>query len=135
MLKSQPSIFSGLGNEGRTIEAYFESFNRGEFTQTSQLFCGEGCLYPPFEAPIHGPDAIAQYLYQEAEGMKADPLSATIESTEHRCKVTVKGKVTALVFRVNVVWDFALNSQGQILAVKINLLASLEELFKMRVER
>ena len=131
MIKS--AVFTGLGSAQQTIDQYFSTFNAGDFLQTSQLFAPEGKLYPPFEEPIQSPDAIATYLQTEAEGMEATPLRADILPLEgDQQKVSVRGKVTALVFKVTVVWDFILDAQHQILAVRINLLASLEELIKIR---
>ena len=130
---SQLSPFTRLGPAQQTLEEYFSSFNQGDYLTTSQLFSQEGKLYPPFEEPIQGPTAIAAYLQAEADGMKAAPVRADILPLENnQQRVSVKGKVTALVFKVSVVWDFILDAQCQILAVRINLLASLEELFKIR---
>lgn len=133
MLQTSPDIFAVLGEGGKTVQAYFETFNRGQFAETSQLFAPEGCLHPPFEDPVRGSEAIAQYLFQEAQGMEANPIQADLSSVEGEpLKISVKGKVTAIVFKVNVVWDFILNSHHQITSVRINLRASLEELLKIR---
>ncbi len=41
------------------------------------------------------------------------------------------GKVAALVFNVNVAWRFTLTPQNQTQSVRVDLLASLEELLKL----
>ena len=127
------TVFAKLGSAQHTIDRYFSTFNQGKFDQTSQLFAPQGKLFPPFEEPIQGQAAIATYLANEADGMEAAPVQADIQSLEHdQQKVSVKGKVTTFVFKVTVVWDFILDAQHRILAVRINLLASLEELIKIR---
>ena len=70
----QPSIEDTLGLPGAEAEAevirrYFALFNLGEFQQVAQLFAEDGHLYPPFESPVVGREAIATYLYTEANPM------------------------------------------------------------------
>ena len=133
MIQASTDVFTPLGEDAKTVRTYFQTFNQGLFVETSQLFSQMGCLHPPFEEPVQGPSAIAQYLKREATGMVADPVDAqSIDLGEHERKVTVKGKVTALVFKVTVVWDFMLNSQNQLTSARINLVASLEELLQIR---
>ncbi len=132
-MQTSTDVFTPLGDKAETVRAYFETFNQGQFLETSQLFAPTGCLHPPFEEPLQGPNAIAQYLEQEAAGMVADPIDAQATNLGvNEQKVTVKGKVTALVFKVTVVWDFILNSQNQLTSARINLVASLEELLHIR---
>jgi hypothetical protein len=115
------------------VSRYFALFNQGEYRQVAALFAPDGSLCPPFESPVVGPVAIATYLIQEADGMQADLLSAQVQPLANGClQVTVRGKVTALVFKVTVAWQFMLTAQNQIASVQVNLLASLEELLKLR---
>lgn len=125
-----------LAGEATLIHQYFELFNAGRFQQVSQLFAEDGALYPPFEPPVSGPDAIKAYLCKEADGMVAEPLSFEVKSRDGDClKVAVLGKVTALVFHVKVAWEFDIASSQEtqeICAVRVNLLASLGELLNLR---
>ena len=115
------------------VRRYFALFNLGEFEQVADLFAAEGSLYPPFESPVVGKVAIADYLLEEADGMKAELSTAeayTLEDGSH--EVDARGKVATLVFNVNVAWRFTLTPQNQIQSVRVDLLASLEELLKFR---
>ncbi len=116
-----------------TIPVYFATINAEEFQATADLFAEEGVLYPPFESAVVGRDAIAVYLAREAKGIKLLPNRVitrveTIEETLYR----IRGKVQTPLFSVNVAWEFKLNSQLEILSVKIELLAKLEELLLKR---
>ena len=65
--------------------------------------------------------------------MKLEPSTVEVSPLEgDRQQVDVRGKVTALVFTVNVAWTFILTSQNEIESVRVDLLASLEELLKIR---
>jgi hypothetical protein len=115
------------------ILRYFESFNSGEFQATADLFAGDGTLYPPFESPITGREAIAAYLQAEAKGMKLSPqegISETLETGETEFRVT--GKVQTPLFGVNVTWRFVVDSESEIVAARIKLLAALEELLTLK---
>lgn len=108
---------------------YFATINAEEFQATADLFAEEGVLYPPFESAIVGREAIDAYLAREAKGIKLLPdrvitYIETIEATLYR----IMGKVQTPLFSVNVAWEFKLSSQLEILSVKIELLAKLEEL-------
>ena len=123
----------GLETAETAIQRYFALFNQGEFQQVAQLFAAEGQLYPPFESPVVGTAAIAAYLVKEADGMKLEPSTVEVSPLEgDRQQVNVRGKVTALVFTVNVAWSFVLTSKNEIELVRVDLLASLEELLKIR---
>lgn len=122
-----------------SVHRYFETANAGDFEQTADLFAAEGQLVPPFEQPIVGRDAIAQYLSAEATGMSFIPMrseavdleeSESDESLLQRC--LVRGKVKTSLFTVNVAWEFALNPAQEILVVKVKLLAKLNELLKLK---
>ena len=123
--------------DSETMEAvarrYFELFNQGEFQSVAKLFATNGHLYPPFESPVVGREAIAAYLHQEANGMQAEPL--TVEACpleDGTWQVDTVGKVTALVFKVNVAWRFVLTAQCELASVRVDLKASLQELLKIR---
>ncbi|MEM6251614.1 MAG: ketosteroid isomerase family protein [Cyanobacteria bacterium P01_D01_bin.156] len=125
----------GLSNESEVVLRYFTLFNQGRYEQVSRLFSSDGRLYPPFESPIVGPENIESYLVKEADGMTVSLLSAEIqlEEDEH-LQIDVRGKVTALVFKVNVTWRFIVTSDNKIESVRVNLVATLEELLKLRPE-
>jgi hypothetical protein len=115
-----------------TVNRYFESFNQGDFETTASLFATGGQLLPPFEEPIVGPIAIRDYLQQEAEGMAATPKVVSEEAAGDRRRVIVRGTVKALMFAVNAAWVFDLNPDNQIEQVQVKLLASLQDLLKLR---
>lgn len=111
------------------IGRYFEGFNSENYDSVASLFDSEGILRPPFEEGILGPEAIKNYLADEAKGMRATPLEAEVVVQENgQRRVTVKGRVKALVFVVNVQWTFVLSQSDTILDAHIKLLASLQEL-------
>lgn len=132
--QTQPS--PELQIEGITepsILDYFATLNAGEFTATAALFATEGVMHPPFESGIVGTKAIASYLQQEAQNIKADPRQGIIENLAHdHILVQVTGKVQTSWCSVNVLWLFNLNQTGKILYAKIKLLASPQELIALR---
>ena len=122
---------AGINNV--TISRYFESLNTGDFSSTVALFAADGVMYAPFESGLVGSDAIASYLQQEALGLKAEPHQGIIESQEDNLvQIRVNGKVQMPLFGVNVSWLFILNSQQEIVSVKVKLLASPQELLNLR---
>jgi hypothetical protein len=124
-------IIEGI-TEGAVLE-YFRTFNSGDFSATVALFAVDGELNPPFESPVMGRDAIATYLEEEATGMQLLPKQGTVEEIENAyTQIQVKGRVQTPVFSVNVGWIFVLNSQQEIAAVTVKLLASPQELLSLR---
>lgn len=125
-----------LAIEGVTepiILRYFETLNAGDFTTTANLFAADGELNAPFEEAIIGRDAIVSYLATEAKGMKLQPRQGVAEALEDdRTKVSVAGKVHTSIFSVNVAWQFILTADREIASVKVKLLASPQELLKLR---
>ncbi|WP_066379962.1 nuclear transport factor 2 family protein [Anabaena sp. CA = ATCC 33047] len=118
-----------------TILEYFATLNAGDFLATAALFATEGVMYPPFESGIVGVDAIATYLQQEAQDIKADPQQGITEPWEnHHIQVQVTGKAQTSWCGVNVLWIFILNEHKQITEAKIKLLASPQELLALRRE-
>jgi hypothetical protein len=116
-----------------TILRYFQSLNVGEFDVTANLFANDGVMHPPFESGIVGPEAIANYLKKEAVDIKVYPregISETLEEGVIQFQVT--GKAQTSWCGVNVLWQFVLNQQREILYTKIKLLASPQELLRMR---
>ena len=112
---------------------YFQSLNAGKFTVTANLFALSGALHPPFGSPIIGKKAIATYLETEADGMLLEPRSGTKEIlAENNLRFEIVGKVKTAAFRVNVAWQFILNPDREILHVQVKLLASLQELLKIK---
>ena len=125
-----------------TIRTYFESLNAGNFQATTNLFATEGQLLPPFESPIVGQEAIRAYLEAEAQGLLAlpqemqacalpEPTSPDAIAPDSTC-INVLGKVQTSLFTVNVKWRFQLNAQAEILSVEVKLLASLQDLLRLK---
>jgi hypothetical protein len=116
-----------------TVLRYFETLNAGNFEATSALFTADGVMRPPFESGIVGPDAIAGYLQQEAQGMKLEPRQGIAQILENeQIQFQVTGKVQTPWCGVNVSWLFLLNQQREITAATIKLLASPQELLNLR---
>ncbi|MBD2313235.1 nuclear transport factor 2 family protein [Desertifilum sp. FACHB-1129] len=111
------------------IAQYFATMNAQDYAQTAALFASEGILHPPFESDIIGPEAIAQYLKAEATGMQLQPRQIE-EQGDRTYQVT--GKVKTSLFTVNVAWFFILNPDRQIASVTVKLIASPQELLKLR---
>ena len=115
------------------IEQYFDSFNQGNFEQTANLFDQAGQLMPPFEGPIVGPTEIQTYLQKKAANMEAMPRQWSIDqSASDQWQVDVFGQVKAIVFQVNVNWQFAVTPDGEIGAARVKLVASPKELLSLR---
>jgi hypothetical protein len=122
-----------VGINEPTIEKYFQTINQEDYQATVQLFTEEGTLKAPFESPISGKDKIAEYLVVEAKGMKLIPCQGSQESREKELRLfKIQGKVKTSLFSVNVAWDFLLNKISQIVEVRVKLLASPQELLKIR---
>lgn len=120
------------------IDEYFVRLNHYEYIATSQLFAADGSLHPPFENPIQGRDAIAQYLQQEAQGMRFIPEQGILLPTDFddqindpQTQIQIQGKVQTKWFTVNVSWLFELNSNTEIMRLQIKLLAALPELLNL----
>ncbi|MGB3615177.1 MAG: hypothetical protein WBA10_15395 [Elainellaceae cyanobacterium] len=121
------------------ISCYFETINAGDYSDTAALFAADGEMRPPFETPIKQPD-IANYLAKEASGMTLHPRHAEMlsggddtssENPLDAYGISVSGYVQTPLFGVNVAWLFALQGDT-IQAVRIKLLASPQELLKLR---
>nr|WP_267871352.1 ketosteroid isomerase family protein [Nostoc sp. CHAB 5715] len=118
-----------------SVLRYFETLNAGEFEATAALFAVDGVMRPPFESDIVGTDAIAAYLKQEGQNIKAYPNTGIAEALENATiQVQVTGKAQTSWCSVNVLWLFILNQQRQISYTKIKLLASPQELLSLRRE-
>ncbi|QIR38285.1 nuclear transport factor 2 family protein [Tolypothrix sp. PCC 7910] len=130
---TQIEEFSIEGITEPIILNYFQALNAGDFAATAALFAEDGIMYPPFESGLVGPVAIATYLKQEAQGIKAEPQQGIIEILPNeQIQVQVAGKAFTSWCGVNVTWLFILNQQRQIVETKIKLLASPQELLAMR---
>ncbi len=115
------------------IVRYFETLNAGNYDETASLFAPDGVMHPPFESGIVGLDAIAAYLKQEAQGIKAEPCQGIAENLDNnQIEFQVSGKAQTTWCGVNVMWLFVLNQQRQIQFTKIKLLASPQELLNLR---
>jgi hypothetical protein len=112
---------------------YFETLNAGDFQATVALFAETGTMYPPFEEPKVGRDAIAAYLEAEAQGMTLYPHQGIAETLEDGLiDIKVSGRVQTRWFGVNVSWSFVLNCDQEILSATIKLLASPQELLSLK---
>ncbi|QOV21898.1 ketosteroid isomerase family protein [Anabaenopsis elenkinii] len=132
-LEFQSEFLDGITEP--TILRYFATLNAGEFDTTADLFADDGVMYPPFESPIVGREAIAMYLQQEAENVKAFPVQGIVQTLPNdQVQFQVTGKAQTSWCSVNVTWVFILNLQQQIIATKIKLLASPQELLSLRRE-
>jgi hypothetical protein len=132
-LEFQSEFLDGITEP--TILRYFATLNAGEFDTTADLFADDGVMYPPFESPIVGREAIAIYLQQEAENVKAFPVQGIVQTLPNdQVQFQVTGKAQTSWCSVNVTWVFILNLQQQIMATKIKLLASPQELLSLRRE-
>jgi len=128
-----PEKFPIEGIKQVSILRYFETLNAGEFQATAGLFAEDGVMHPPFESGIVGPDAIATYLQQEAQDLKAYPQQGIAETlANNQIQVQVTGKAETSWCGVNVMWLFILNQKHQIIDAKIKLLASPQELLALR---
>jgi len=128
----RPSI-TIQGIQESAIVNYFATINQEQFTQTAALFTDDGEVLAPFTKPIVGQDAIAAYLAQEAKGMKLLPTKGTVESVENDLQLfKIIGKVKTPLFSVNVGWYFSLNKNRKITTARIKLLASPQELLKLK---
>jgi hypothetical protein len=131
-----PSNLSMLAIECCDCESviynYFSLLNGGKFLETAELFEVEGCLKPPFEKLIQGRSAIAQYLKNEALGMRLYPENIEILTRDlHHTQYQIIGKVKTNYFTVNVSWLIHLNAKEEITIVEIRLLGSLTELLML----
>lgn len=115
---------------------YFTTINQTKFEQTASLFAEEGILYAPFTSPVVGREKIVAYLEKEATGMKLIPHSGIVETAdlEDTELFTVMGKVQTALFSVNVRWQLSLDSDRNLASVRVKLLASPQELLKLRQE-
>lgn len=133
---NQSALTSNLTIEGITQSAvicYFSKMNAGEYPATAALFADNGAMLPPFEEPIEGKEAIANYLEAEAKGMQLFPHEGIAETLEgEQTQIQVTGKVQTPLFSVNVSWIFVLSPTEEILSARIKLLASSQELLKLR---
>ena len=129
----QPDAIPIAGVTEPCLIRYFETFNAGDFEATSQQFAIAGVLHPPFESVIEGRAAIADYLKVEAKGITAQPQqTVTTQALEGGLEIEVRGRVQTKRFGVNVAWLFKLNSQQEIVALTVKLIASPQELLNLR---
>ena len=132
MVQAKIKASTSFNCEEFAIQSYFSTLNQGQFELTAALFSDQGQLVPPFDSPVTGPQAIADYLKQEAVDMKFQPRSATSQVLPNgQTDVEVRGQVSTSLFKVNVVWNFWLSDQGKIALVKVNLIASMQELLRI----
>ncbi|NJL00122.1 MAG: nuclear transport factor 2 family protein [Spirulinaceae cyanobacterium SM2_1_0] len=126
-MTTQTATRSTADATATAIAQYFEQFNTGNFAAVARLFATDGWLQPPFEEPVVGPGAIANYLSREASGIRCFPGATSVDAGGTR----VLGRVQTPFFALNVAWHFALNPHGQLAHLQIELLASPEELLQL----
>ena len=121
---------------------YFELFNQQAFDALCRLFLLDGELMPPFESGIVGRASILAYLQKAAKGMEAFPKDWEVRSLENDDRIiTVIGKVSAVLFKVNIKWHFWVvrshedTDQLAIKKARIKLIASPTELLSLRDKR
>ena len=116
-----------------TVIRYFETLNAGNLEATATLFAVDGAMHPPFESGIVGPDAIAAYLKQEAQGMKLQPRQGIAQTLDNeKIQFQVTGQVQTSWCGVNVSWLFILSQERKIISATVKLLASPQELLNLR---
>lgn len=128
------------GIDQPVIAAYFDALNGENYDALAELFSETGVLQPPFDDPLMGRPAIANYLKTEAVGMRAYPAKGLLLETAHQSvdsqggdrTYQIRGRVQLPLFSVNVAWQFRLNPEDKIIAVTVDLLATLEELIQYR---
>lgn len=133
-------IVEQISVEGVTesaVLAYFAAMNRDDFEKAITLFAVDGALQPPFQKPIVGPEAIGKYLREDAQGLNLLPERGITEYLPEGAKqLRITGKVQTPWFGVNVAmniaWRFAINPDGKIFFLAIDMLASPEELLNLR---
>ena len=134
MIQTKTNDLESYQSLTSAVETYFRTLNQGQLDLAAALFSEKGQLIPPFDSPVVGRQAIADYLKQEATDMQFYPASETTQVlADGRLEVKVKGKVSTSAFSVKVVWNFTI-ANAEIDLVMINLLASLQELINIRPE-
>lgn len=134
MIQTKTNDLESYQSRTSAVETYFRTLNQGQLDLTAALFSEKGQLIPPFDSPVVGRQAIADYLKQEATDMNFYPTSETTQVlVDGRLEVKVKGKVSTSAFSVKVVWNFII-ADAEIDLVMVNLLASLQELINIRPE-
>ncbi|NJR50520.1 MAG: nuclear transport factor 2 family protein [Leptolyngbyaceae cyanobacterium CSU_1_3] len=133
MKTAKPTTIAIEGISEPTIIQYFDTLNQGNFAATSRLFTPSGILQPPFDSPLIGQTAIAQYLQAEAAGMKILPCKGLTQKSENGdTEIQVSGKVQTSLFGVNISWLFILTPTHKLSLAKIKLIASPRELLNLR---
>lgn len=119
--------------ETETVRKYFETFNAGDFEATAQLFTADAVMHAPFKTEVVGDEAIANYLQTQAKGMEAVPQNVTTQPLEGGAtEAQVTGYAKFAGFKVNIAWTFQLDPAQEITDIEIKLIASAQELLKMR---
>ncbi|MBD2569235.1 orange carotenoid protein N-terminal domain-containing protein [Anabaena lutea] len=133
-------IISSVKIDGITepaVLSYIEAMNADNFDAAVALFTTDGALQPPFQKPIVGPEAIAKYMREEAQGLNMMPQQGICEVQPDGSKqLKITGVVQTPWFGVtvgmNIAWRFLINPQGKIFFVAIDMLASPQELLNLR---
>ncbi|BAZ90235.1 nuclear transport factor 2 [Raphidiopsis curvata NIES-932] len=117
----------------KSILRYFVTLNSGDFTDVAALFTQDGVMYPPVDLPVRGRDAIASYLWEEAQDIRVEPQEGMIQNLgEGKVRIEITGRAHTSWCSVNVMWLFILNSKSEISEVSIKLLAAPQDLLSLR---
>jgi hypothetical protein len=124
----------GINNS--TVLSYMDNMNANDFEALIELFTSDSALQPPFQRPIVGKEAIAQFFREECQNLKLMPEQGVSESVEDGyTQIKVTGKVQTPWFGaavgMNMAWRFLLNTENKIFFVAIDLLASPKELLNL----
>lgn len=120
------------GISDQTIYEYFTRLNNGEFVATAELFTEQGCLTPPFDQPIQGRSAIAEYLEKEAKEIASYPKWGEKLKQGLLNEYRIQGTVAISQFVFDMEWFIQLNSAQEIIMLEVKLIASLEDLLNFR---
>ncbi|HEY9696060.1 MAG TPA: orange carotenoid-binding protein [Trichocoleus sp.] len=133
---SQRTQVAIQGITNPTVLSYMNNMNANDFEALIQLFTPDGALQPPFQRPIVGKDAVAQFFREECQNLQLIPEQGISESVEDGfTQVKVTGKVQTPWFGaavgMNMAWRFLLTPENKIFFVAIDLLASPKELLNL----
>jgi hypothetical protein len=123
-----------------TVLSYMDNMNAFNFEAAVALFLEDGALKPPFQEPIVGQEKILAYMREECYGLKLLPERGVSQSAEKGfTQIKVTGKVQTPWFgdsvSINLAWQFLLSPEGKIVFLRIDLLASPQELLNMGLVR
>lgn len=124
------------GVDHPTVLTYMDTLNAQNFEALVNLFAADGTLKPPFEEPIAGKEKLLRFFTEESQNLKVFPEKGTTDLTDEALTcVKVIGKVQVPWLggvMVNVGWEFLIDANDKISHVTVKLLASPQELLKLK---